>query len=113
MERPIAQWSLAVICLLLGLALVTQFRTYHVVAKAGLSPADQAVVINNLVDSNGALRREITELDGKLDALKQPDSAAGVAAMEKELTQLKIATGAAPVTGPGVEVFVSAYVRAE
>ena len=113
MERPIAQWSLAAICLLLGLALVTQFRTYHVVAKAGLSPADQAVVINGLVDSNAALRREIGELEGKLEALTQPDSAPGVGAMEKELAQLKIATGAAPVSGPGVEVFVGAYVRSD
>ena len=113
MARPVAQWSVALVCALLGLALVTQFRTYHVVVKAGLSPADQAVVINSLVDGNAALRREIDELEQKLDALQQPDSASGLAAMERELTQLRIVTGAAPVSGPGVEVFVGGYVKPE
>jgi uncharacterized protein YlxW (UPF0749 family) len=97
----------------LGLALVTQFRTYHVVARAGLSPADQAIVINNLVDANAALRREIAELEQKLDALAEPDSATGLTTMEKELTQLKIATGDASVSGPGVEILVTAYIRPE
>src|SRR5262249_35160359 len=83
------------------------------VVKAGLSPADQAVVINNLVDSNAALRREVGELDQKLDALTEPDSASGLAEMEKELGQLRVATGAVPVSGPGVEILVSGFVRAE
>src|SRR3954464_6052370 len=98
MGRPTAQWSIALVCVVLGIALVTQFRTYHVVVKAGLSPADQAVVINNLVDSNAALRREVGELDLKLDALTEPDSASGLTAMEKELVQLRVATGAVPVS---------------
>jgi uncharacterized protein YlxW (UPF0749 family) len=113
MSRPLAQWSVAVVCALLGLALVTQLRTYHVVVKAGLSPADQAVVINSLVDGNAAIRREIEEIEQKLDALQQPESASGLAAMERELAQLRIVTGAAPVTGPGVEVYVGGYVKPE
>ena len=68
MGRPIAQWSLAVICLLLGLALVTQFRTYHVVVKAGLSPADQAAFnvdmeewLSTLDDKQREVARELAE----------------------------------------------------
>jgi len=112
-RRPVAQFSVALVCLLLGLGLVSQFRTYHTVAKSELSPADEALVIGDLVDGNAALRREVSQLQSQLDQYGQPDSAAGVDAMRADLDQLRLATGVVPVRGPGVDVEVDGYVRTE
>jgi uncharacterized protein YlxW (UPF0749 family) len=113
MRRSAAQWSVAFVCLLLGLGIVMQLRTYHTVAKAGLAPADQALVIGSLVDNNAALRREVADLETKLDAYNQPGTASSLDAMMKDLDELRIATGSSTVTGPGVEILVNGGIRPE
>ena len=113
MRRPAAQWSIALICLLLGVGLVTQLRTYHLVAKAGLAPADQALVIGNLVESNTELRREVSDLEHRLDLYSQSESGPNVDAMLRDLAQLRLATGTTRASGSGVEVTVGANIRPE
>jgi uncharacterized protein YlxW (UPF0749 family) len=113
MRRRSAQWCIAFVCLLLGLGLVTQLRTYHTAAKAGLAPADQAVVIGNLVESNLELRREVSDLEHRLDLYSQTEGAASVDAMLRDLAQLRLATGTTRTSGPGVEVTVGGNIRAE
>src|SRR5690242_6303557 len=113
MRRLLPQISVALVCFLVGLGLVTQFRTYHNVTKAELSPAEQAAVIGDLVDGNATLRREVSDLQDQLDQYSQPGSVASVDAMRKERDQLQVALGATPVRGPGVEVAVSGYIRTD
>ena len=78
-----------------------------------MSPADEAVEIGSLVDTNAELRREVAELQDQLSQYAQPGSGAEVAAMQKDRDQLRMATGAVAVQGPGVEVSVSGYIRPE
>jgi uncharacterized protein YlxW (UPF0749 family) len=113
MRRPAAQWCIACICLLLGLGLVTQLRTYHTAAKAALAPAEQALVIGNLVESNAELRREVADLEHRLELYSQPEGGANVDAMLRDLAQLRLATVISRTSGPGIEVTVGSNIRPE
>src|SRR5262245_57447293 len=109
-HTPRAQLALAAICMFLGIALVTQLRTYHTAVKTGLAPADQALVIGSLVEANAALRREVAQIENELDMFHQPESGASVESMAREIEQLRVATSVSQVRGGGVEVVLSGAV---
>lgn len=104
-----AQVTVGLVCLLLGVGLVIQFRSQRL-AHQGVpaSASDQAVYISQLSESNADLRRQVDELAGELERYGQggPGGSADAAALEEDLRALRIANGEVAVAGPGVSVLV-------
>jgi uncharacterized protein YlxW (UPF0749 family) len=102
--------ALAVLlCLVLGVAIVTQVRQ----TKSGDSldtarPADLLVLLDSLRQREATLNTEVGDLQNTLDALKASGNTdqAAVQNAQARLAALSILVGAVGATGPGVVVTV-------
>ena len=112
--RP-AQITLSIICLLVGIMLVTQFRTQTRIQRSVLteSATNQAMIVSNLYDSNVALRKEVDNLQQQLAQYERTSELSDVTTMADELNRMRIATGLSEVSGPGVELRVVASLTRE
>jgi uncharacterized protein YlxW (UPF0749 family) len=101
-----AQISLTIVCLLLGVALVVQFRTQGNIVNKILvdSSTEQATIINGLVQSNADLRKEIDALDAQLNQYQQGQPEGNIQSLAADLNRIKAANGLIEVSGPGVEL---------
>lgn len=106
MRSLVAQITLTCVCLLLGFTLVMQFRTQGNVVKTILSDSstEQATILNGLVDSNAALRKEIDTLDAQLAQYGGGNSEGNIQSLASDLNRIKTVNGLIEVAGPGVEV---------
>jgi uncharacterized protein YlxW (UPF0749 family) len=109
------QVYLTVVCLLLGVLLVLQFRTQEKIARsvAADSSTNQAAMISSLYENNLSLRKEVTTLSAQLDEHERSLDKSDLDAMVDNLNKLRIANGLSEVKGPGVEITVVAEIRAE
>lgn len=110
-----AQLYLTIVCILVGVMLVTQFRTQSKVVKSLEleSAQDQATIITSLYENNSNLRGEIVRLSAQLEQSRTSFSQSQLDSMAEELNQLRIIAGLSEVTGPGVQLSISAPLRAE
>ena len=110
-----AQVFLTIVCILIGVLLVTQFRTQSKLTKSleAESAQDQATIISNLVDSNASLREEVIRLSAQLEQSAMPMNQSDLDTMAAELNQLRTIAGLTQVTGPGVQFSISAPLKAE
>lgn len=109
-----ARWPVLALAFAVGLLGVMQLRTQSRLAAAPTrSPATQAEVIAQLVQANAALREQLAQLREQLQNYREPTGIAEVKALVDDLNRLKIANGLVEISGPGLEVTVSADLRAE
>lgn len=113
MKSRTAQFILAAFCFVLGLLLVIQYRSQQAARTRleGMSSADQATIISNLVAANAQLREEIASLEAQMHSL----TASGRTPLEElvnELNRMKIINGLVEVSGPGVEVRIDGDIAA-
>lgn len=102
--------ALAVLlCVALGLAIVTQVRQ----TKSGDSldtarPADLLVLLDSLRRREATLNTEVTELQNTLNALQASGNTdqAAIQAAQARLAALSILVGAVGATGPGVTITI-------
>lgn len=115
MRAKTAQITLTFICLLVGVMLVTQFRTQGKIQRSVLAEpaANQALLISNLYDSNVSLRKELEDLTNQLDKFDRSSDPSNVVAMGEEVRRLQTVTGLTEVSGPGIELRVVAPLAAE
>lgn len=106
MRTLAAQISMTIVCLLLGVTLVVQFRTQgNIVNKIMVdSSTEQATIINGLVESNGALRKEIDTLDTQLSQYQGGEAEGNIQSLAADLNRMKAVNGLIEVSGPGVEL---------
>ncbi|WP_231973934.1 MULTISPECIES: DUF881 domain-containing protein [unclassified Mycobacterium] len=102
--------ALAVLlCLLLGIAIVTQVRqTESGDSLETARPADLLVLLDSLRQREGTLNTEVDELQNTLNALQASgnNDQAAVAAARARLAALSILVGAVGATGPGATVAI-------
>lgn len=112
--RP-SQLSLTIVAIVLGILLVMQLRTQGKIAKsvAAQSATDQATIISNLYESNLNLRKEVDKLRSELYDYDGSLGQSDLTAMIRELNKLRIANGLSEVSGPGVQLTVSANLKQE
>lgn len=108
MKEVRSQILLASICLLLGIMVVTQFRSQRATREMPQSGTDQATYISQLYESNTALQQQANDLSDELLQYHQSDSSgkSNLDSMVKDLQTLRMANGQVDVTGPGVVVTV-------
>jgi uncharacterized protein YlxW (UPF0749 family) len=110
MRTPIAQVSLAFIALVIGLALVAQFRSQtRPTELTSLPVAELSARIQTLSDANAQLRAALAEQRGLLTEY-QAAGAQGSSALEvsrEELRRIRAYSGMAPVEGQGIVVRIS------
>ena len=102
--------TLAVLlCLLLGVAIVTQVRQ----TKTGDSldtarPADLLVLLDSLRQREATLNTEVSELQNTLNSLQESGNTdqAAIQSAQARLAALSILVGAVGATGPGVTVTI-------
>jgi uncharacterized protein YlxW (UPF0749 family) len=106
MKSRSAQLLLTIICFILGLLLVAQFRTQRMASGSILSAssADQLIIISSLVENNAHLREEMEALEGQLDEYQRATGRAVLEALVEELNKVRIINGLVEVSGAGVEV---------
>lgn len=114
MKSRTTQIILAVFCFALGLLLVMQYRTQQAMRTklAGISGADQATIISNLVAANAQLREEIASLDEQVRTYEQSSGRTPLEELVDELNRLKIINGLVETSGPGVEVRIEGSLSA-
>lgn len=110
-----AQLTLTIVCLLLGFALVMQFRTQGNIVKAILvdSSTEQATMMNNLVESNASLRKEVETLQMQLAQYESGNAEGNIQSLVADLNRLKVLNGLIEVSGPGVELTLYGQLAAE
>ena len=108
MKSRSAQLSLTILCFVLGLLLVAQFRTQRMTSRALLSAstADQLAMISNLVENNARLREEMESLEEQLGEYQQTTGRAVLGALVEELNRVRIINGLVEVSGSGVEISI-------
>jgi uncharacterized protein YlxW (UPF0749 family) len=108
MKSRSAQWLLTIVCFVLGLLLVAQFRTQWMAGGYILSAssADQLIIISSLVENNARLREEMEALQEQLDEYQQTAGRAVLEALVEELNKVRIINGLVEVSGAGVEVSI-------
>ena len=111
MKRSFSVLHTTIVCFVLGILLVIQFRSTEPTATSTLSTSDQATVLTTLVESNAGLRSEIGELDAQVVLLNPANSDASNTALLAELSRLLVVSGDAPVGGPGVRIDVSGQIN--
>lgn len=99
-----SQVLLSLLCLLLGAAIILQFRPFGT-APAGTS---QAAHISQLYESNADLQQQADQLSTELAQARQ----SGQAGTVKDSQDISVASGLTQVTGPGVTVSVSGALQA-
>jgi uncharacterized protein YlxW (UPF0749 family) len=105
--RWVSQFSLAAICLVLGLLLVIQLRTQQIVRQTERSE-DWEFVVADLIDSNARLREEAETLETQLAGLQDVEGGAAILqSLVDEVNHLRIVNGRVEVSGPGVEVAIT------
>ena len=108
MKSRSAQLSLTILCFVLGLLLVAQFRTQRMTSRALLSAstADQLAMISSLVENNAHLREEMESLEEQLGEYQQTTGRAMLGALVQELNKVRIINGLVEVSGSGVEISI-------
>jgi uncharacterized protein YlxW (UPF0749 family) len=106
MNSSRAQILIGIICLLLGVTLVTQFRSQRLAREeVPRSSSDQATYISQLYESNTELRQQVDQLESEL-AQYEGDGKSNLDALVRDLQALRVANGEVEVVGPGVTVLV-------
>lgn len=102
--------ALAVLlCLLLGIAIVTQVRQNESGDSLDTArPADLLVLLDSLRQREATLNAEVSELQNTLNSLQASgnNDQAAIAAAQARLAALSILAGAVGATGPGVIVTI-------
>jgi len=99
----------AMLCLLLGIAIVTQVRqTESGDSLETARPADLLVLLDSLRQREGTLNTEVNELQNTLNSLQASgnNDQAAIQAAQSRLAALSILVGAVGATGPGVTVTI-------
>lgn len=109
------QITLTIVCLILGVALVVQFRTQRNITDSILvsSSTEQAAMIDGLVESNAALRKEIGSLEAQLSDYQWGTADGSLQGLASDLNQVKVFNGLIEVSGPGVELVLGGPLAAE
>ena len=97
------------LCVLLGVAIVTQARhTQSGDSLESARPADLVVLLDSLQQREAALNREVGDLQRTLAALRASgsDDKAAIADAQARLSALSILIGTVAATGPGVTLAI-------
>jgi uncharacterized protein YlxW (UPF0749 family) len=115
MRTRSATATLTATCLVLGVLLMTQFRTQGTLATATVadSPADQATIIANLANANDELRREEQSLARQEAEYRRSLAEDDLRTALADLHRLRVITGESEVAGPGIEIRVERSIRSE
>ncbi|MTD16570.1 DUF881 domain-containing protein [Nakamurella sp. YIM 132087] len=108
-SRTAERISIAVLCALLGFAVVVQVQqTNSGDALASARPDDLVQILDGLQRREDELTAEIGELQDTLRGLQAggADSAAALAEAERQERVLGILTGTLPADGPGVRIVI-------
>lgn len=98
-----------VLCLLLGIAIVTQVRQNESGDSLETArPADLLVLLDSLRQREATLNAEVSELQNTLNSLQASgnNDQAAIQAAQARLAALSILAGAVGATGPGVTVAI-------
>ena len=105
-------WAPGLVCLLLGVLLVVQFRTQSAVGRAPTAAGSAPMaVLSTLVEANARLRQERAALTSRLAEYERASAQERLTALVGELNRLRIVNGLVEVTGPGVEVRIEGPFR--
>ncbi|OBJ09458.1 hypothetical protein A5625_12885 [Mycobacterium sp. 1465703.0] len=99
----------AMLCLLLGIAIVTQVRQNESGDSLETArPADLLVLLDSLRQREGTLNTEVNELQNTLNSLQASgnNDQAAIQSAQSRLAALSILVGAVGATGPGVTVTI-------
>ncbi len=106
-KKWIAQLSLTLLCVALGLMLVVQLRAQRVTQQT-MHGEDWEFIVADLVDSNARLRDEIEALQIQLAGIQSTEGGGAILeSLVAEVNHLRIANGLVGVSGSGVEVVIA------
>jgi len=97
------------LCLVLGIAIVTQVRQTHSGDSLDTArPADLLVLLDSLRQREATLNTEVSELQNTLNSLQASGNTdqAAIQSAQARLAALSILVGAVGATGPGVTVTI-------
>lgn len=107
------QLTLAIVCLLFGIALMMQLRTQNRLRQSATveSSTDLAAIAGDLYDNNTTLRQEVDKLLNQQLTYQESAASNKQVDMQREVEQLQTFNGVVPVTGPGIELSIDSALR--
>jgi uncharacterized protein YlxW (UPF0749 family) len=104
-----AQFLAAVLCAVLGFALVVQVRQTQEQGLATLRQSDLVRILDDVTTRSARLEAEAQRLQAQRDTLRSGTDSAAAAeqAARERLEVLGILAGTAPAAGPGIELVVA------
>lgn len=113
LTRRAAPLAMAIVCFFIGLLLVAQFhaQSRSIRASSATSAADQAALVASVYENNRTLRKEIDNLQAKLQEHERSLSPSDLEATVRALNQLRLVNGMSEVSGPGVVVTIHGSLR--
>lgn len=92
-----------------------QFRTQGNIVKSIMvdSSTEQATIMNGLVQSNAALRKEIADLDTQLTQYQSGSTESSLTSLVENLNQSKVVNGSIEVSGPGISLTLTGTLAPE
>jgi len=105
-HQIISRIPLATLALLLGVAILAQFRAQGRTLDVGSDREAQALLLSELVEASGRLRAEIEFLESQLAVYQANERGVGLQGLVDELNRVKVLNGLVEVSGPGVELLI-------
>ena len=105
-HQIISRIPLATLALLLGVAILAQFRAQGRTLDVGSDREAQALLLSELVEASGRLRAEIEFLESQLAVYQANERGVGLQGLVDELNRVKVLNGLVEVSGPGVEFLI-------
>lgn len=105
-RRPLITAVIAVLCALLGFALVVQARSFARDSLSSTRPDDLVLILDGLQRREDELNAQIAELSDSLARLRRSgaSSAEALAEAQRQAEALGILTGSVAATGPGLRI---------
>ena len=112
MRNKSAQFSIAIVCLVLGIMIAVQFKTTEANSDVNLAPArvaDLTLKLMTTTEERDALAEEVFALRERLNNIRMDNEA--MADLQQELQKSNMAAGFLPLSGPGVHVILNDSIR--
>lgn len=107
MHTKKVQWSIGILCLILGIMFAIQYKATSFYEASLLPPRieDLTAQLNSITNERNAVEQKVASLNQQSESIRNNDKL--MARLQKKLQSVKMAGGLYPVQGPGICITIT------